>query len=148
MKAIRRKFLSEPKGLVTYHLKTVLFYHLDKVGSDWKTTDRAQNILDLLDALAEALKTRSLPLFFQPGLNTLGGMDGNTAAELEVKTRKILGCPHILMSGILFQSMDESHKKEHFQKGKEEVNVWFDEKPPEPKLYIFDDDEGKSPKNN
>lgn len=139
MKAIRRKFLSEPKGLVTYHLKTVLFYHLDKVGSDWKETDRARNILDLLVALAEALKNRSLPLFFEPRVNTLGGMDETTAAELETKTRKILASPRVLMSGILFQSTDESHKKEHFQKGKEEVVVWFDEKPPEPKLFSEED---------
>ncbi|XP_031571072.1 uncharacterized protein LOC116305325 [Actinia tenebrosa] len=139
MKAIRRKFLSEPKGLVTYHLKTVLFYHLDKVGSDWEATDRARNILVLLDALAGALKNRSLPLFFEPGINTLGGMDEKTAAKLEMKTREILGSPRVLMSGILFQSMDESHRKEHFQKGKEEVVVWFDEKPPEPKLFSDED---------
>ncbi|KAJ7375450.1 hypothetical protein OS493_002223 [Desmophyllum pertusum] len=130
MKAIRRKLLSKPKGLISYHIKTVLFYMLDKTGSDWMKSERAGNILKLLASLAEALKTRSLPLYFEPRLNTLESMDAGTAAELEKKVREILCSPGILLEGCLFQSMDEDHKKEHFQKGEESNPVWFDEKPP------------------
>lgn len=139
LKAIRRKFLNKPKGLVTYHLKTILFYHLDKAGSDWKTSERAKNILILLSELAEALRSRSLPLFFEPGINTLGGIDEKSIAEMETKTRQILASPGaVLMTGILFQSMDEDHKKENFQKGKEVVEEWFNEKPPEPKPFYVE----------
>lgn len=134
-KAIRRKFLSKPKGLISYHIKTVLFYTLDKTGSDWKKSERANNILVLLGSLAEALKTRSLPLYFEPRLNTLEGMDAGTAAQLEKKVREILRSPRVLLEGCLFQSMDEDHKKEHFQKGEEINPVWFDEKPPEPSMF-------------
>lgn len=139
MKAIRRKFLSKPKGLISYHMKTVLFYTLDKVGSDWKRSDRAENILRLLAAVAEALKSRSLPLYFEPRLNTLESMEAETAAELENKVQEILSAPRILLEGCLFQSMDEDHKKENFQKGEEVDPVWFDEKPPEPSMFGEED---------
>ena len=139
MKAIRRKFLSKPKGLISYHVKTVLFYTLDKIGSDWKRSDRAENILRLLAALAQALKSRSLPLYFEPRLNTLESMDAGTAAELERKVQDIIHSPRILLEGCLFQSMDEDHKKEHFEKGEEVNQVWFDEKPPEPSMFGEED---------
>ena len=139
MKAIRRKFLSKPKGLISYHMKTVLFYTLDKVGSDWKRSDRAENILRLLAAVAEALKSRSLPLYFEPRLNTLESMEAETAPELENKVQEILSAPRILLEGCLFQSMDEDHKKENFQKGEEVDPVWFDEKPPEPSMFGEED---------
>lgn len=139
LKAIRRKFLSKPKGLISYHMKTVLFYTLDKTGSDWKKSERAGNILRLLASLAEALKTRSLPLYFEPRLNTLESLDAGTAAALEEKVRKIIRSPRILLEGCLFQSMDEDHKKEHFQKGEEINPVWFDEKPPKPSMFGDED---------
>ena len=139
LKAIRRKFLSKPKGLISYHMKTVLFYTLDKTGSDWKKSERAGNILGLLASLAEALKTRSLPLYFEPRLNTLESLDAGTAAAVEEKVRKIIRSPRILLEGCLFQSMDEDHKKEHFQKGEEINPVWFDEKPPEPSMFGDED---------
>ncbi|XP_020617771.1 uncharacterized protein LOC110055715 [Orbicella faveolata] len=135
IKAIRRKFLSKPKGLISYHVKTVLFYTLDKTGSDWKKSERENNILGLLQSLAEALKSRSLPVYFEPRLNTLESMDAETAAELEKKVREIIRSPRILLQGCLFQSLDEDHKKEHFEKGKEINPVWFDEKPPEPSMF-------------
>lgn len=134
-KAIRRKFLSKPKGLISYHVKTVLFYTLDKTGSDWKKSERANNILGLLQSLAEALKSRSLPVYFEPRLNTLESMDAETAAELEKKVREIICSPRILLHGCLFQSLDEDHKKEHFERGKEINPVWFDEKPPAPSMF-------------
>lgn len=135
IKAIRRKFLSKPKGLISYHVKTVLFYTLDKTGSDWKKSERENNILGLLQSLAEALKSRSLPVYFEPRLNTLESMDAETAAELEKKVREIIRSPRILLQGCLFQSLDEDHKKEHFEKGKEINPEWFDEKPPEPSMF-------------
>lgn len=139
MKGIRRKFLSKPKGLISYHMKTVLFYTLDKIGSDWKISDRAENILRLLAAVAEALKSRSLPLYFEPRLNTLESMDAGTAAELGRKVQEIIRSPRVLLEGCLFQSMDEDHNKEHFEKGKEVNPVWFDEKPPEPSMFGEED---------
>lgn len=134
-KAIRRKFLSKPKGLVSYHVKTVLFYTLDKTGSDWKKSERANNILRLLQSLAEALNSRSLPVYFEPRLNTLENMDAETAAELEKKVREIIRSPSILLRGCLFQSLDEDHKKEHFERVKEINPVWFEEKPPAPSMF-------------
>ena len=134
-KAIRRKFLSKPEGLISYHIKTILFYTLDKTGSNWKKSQRANNILALLKALAEALQTRSLPRYFEPRLNTLEDMDAGTAAELKKKVHDILCSPRVLLEGCLFQSMEEKHKKEHFEKGKEIYPVWFDEKPPEPSMF-------------
>ena len=83
----------------------------------------------------EALKTRSLPRYFEPKLNTLDGMDVGTAAELEKKVQGILRSPRVLLEGCLFQSMNEGHKKEHFQKGEEIYPVWFDEKPPESSMF-------------
>jgi len=139
MKGIRRKFLSKPKGLISYHMKTVLFYTLDKIGSDWKISDRAENILRLLAAVAEALKSRSLPLYFEPRLNMLESMDAGTAAELGRKVQEIIRSPRVLLEGCLFQSMDEDHNKEHFKKGKEVNSVWFDEKPPEPSMFGEED---------
>ena len=83
----------------------------------------------------EALKTRSLPRYFDPTLNTLDGMDVGTAAELEKKVQGILRSPRVLLDEFLFQSMNEGHKKEHFQKSEEFNPVWFDEKPPEPSMF-------------
>ena len=139
MKGIRRKFLSKPKGLISYHMKTVLFYTLDKIGSDWKISDRAENILRMLAAVAEALKSRSLPLYFEPRLNTLESMDAGTAAELGKKVQEIIRSPRVLLEGCLFQSMDEDHNKEHFEKSKEVNHVWFDEKPPELSMFGEED---------
>lgn len=62
-------------------------------------------------------------------------MDEGTAAELERKVQGILRSPRVLLEVFLFQSMDEDHKKEHFQKGEEINPVWFDEKPPEPSMF-------------
>ncbi|CAH3111625.1 unnamed protein product [Porites lobata] len=139
MKGIRRKFLSKPKGLISYHMKTVLFHTLDKIGSDWKISDRAENILRMLAAVAEALKSRSLPLYFDPRLNTLESMDAGTAAELGRKVQEIIRSPRVLLEGCLFQSMDEDHNKEHFEKGKEVNPVWFDERPPELSMFGEED---------
>lgn len=102
IKAIRRKFLSKPKGLISYHVKTVLFYTLDKTGSDWKKSERENNILGLLQSLAEALKSRSLPVYFEPRLNTLESMDAETAAELEKKVREIIRSPLFSSKGACF----------------------------------------------
>ena len=129
LKAIRRKHLSKPKGLISYHMKSVFLYTLDKTGSDWKRSDRAGNILRLLEAVAEALRSRSLPRYFETRLNTLESIDAETAAELERKVQDIIRSPRILLEGCLFQSMNEGHKKQHFQKGDESVSVWFDKDP-------------------
>ena len=58
-----------------------------------------------------------------------------TAAELERKVQEIVCSPRVHLEGCLFQSLDEDHKKENFEKGKEIYPVWFDEKPPEPSMF-------------
>lgn len=130
LKAIRRKHLSKPKGLISDHMKSVFLFHLDKNGSDWKRSDRAQNILRLLAEVAEALQSRSLPRYFEPRLNTMESLNAETATELERKVQEIIRSPRILLEGCLFQSMSDGHKKEHFQRGCSDP-VWFD-KPPSP----------------
>ena len=62
-------------------------------------------------------------------------MDAETAAELEKKVREIICSPRILLHGCLFQSLDEDHKKDHFERGKEINPVWFDDKPPAPSMF-------------
>ena len=65
LKALRRKYLQEPKVIASYHLKTVLFWVLESMPD--KTQEsccRGTLLKRLLNELVSCLKAQNLPHFF------------------------------------------------------------------------------------
>ena len=70
LKALRRKYLQEPKVVASYHLKTVLFWVLESLpGHIQESCCRGALLQKLLDKLISCVKEKNLPHFFIPGNN-------------------------------------------------------------------------------
>ena len=72
LKAILKAHLSQPKFITSYNLKTILFYIMDHVPSDyWTEENLPELLLAVLDAIIIGLGTRSFPHYFLPSVNLL-----------------------------------------------------------------------------
>ena len=70
VKALRRKYLQEPKLVASYHLKTVLFWVLESMPDQIREScSRADLLQRLIDKLISCLKTKNLSHFFIPKNN-------------------------------------------------------------------------------
>ena len=84
LKLLHKVFLSHPSILATYHLKTVLFWTIEKtLPSMWCEDRLAYCLLALLDQLHAFLKQGSIPNYFIPEYNVIA-----TADEMFVETLK------------------------------------------------------------
>lgn len=70
LKALRRKYLQEPKVIASYHLKTVLFWVLESLpDSKRESLSRGTFLEKLLDELISCIRDKRLPSFFIPENN-------------------------------------------------------------------------------
>lgn len=71
LKKYHRAYLSKhPKGLVTFHLKTILLQTIEETGSDvWTESNQAGCLMKLLNNLLKALKQKHLSHFFVKSYN-------------------------------------------------------------------------------
>lgn len=70
LKALRRKYLQEPKVVASYHLKTLLFWVLESMPDQiQESCCRGTLLKRLLDELISCLKAKNLPHFFIPENN-------------------------------------------------------------------------------
>lgn len=71
LKKYHRAYLSKhQKGLVTFHLKTILLQTIEDTGSDvWTESNQAGCLMKLLSNLLKALKQKHLPHFFVKSYN-------------------------------------------------------------------------------
>ena len=71
LKKYHRAYLStDPKGLVTFHLKNILLQTIEETGADmWTDSNRAECLMKLLGNLLEALTKRHLSHFFVRSYN-------------------------------------------------------------------------------
>ena len=73
LKTFHRAFLStEPKGLVTYHLKNILLKTIEETGAEmWTESNRAECMMKLFENLLHALRMKDLQHFFVRPCNLL-----------------------------------------------------------------------------
>ena len=71
LKKYHRAYLSKyPKGLVTFHLKNILFQTIEETGSEvWTESNQAVCLMKLLRNLLKALTDKHLPHFFVKSYN-------------------------------------------------------------------------------
>lgn len=70
LKALRRKYLQEPKVIASYHLKTILFWVLESLPHcNRESLSRGSLLVKLLDELISCVKDKNLPNFFIPENN-------------------------------------------------------------------------------
>lgn len=97
LKKFHRAYLSHPKGLVTFHLKSVLLLTMEETGGDmWTENNRAECITKLLWNLFEALTNRHLPHFFVRSYNLFCIdyiEDPDIMESLARKTKQIMEYP-------------------------------------------------------
>ena len=80
----------DPKVLTTYHLKTVLFWVIEKSGTEiWVEDNRAECCMLLLKYLRNSLSCRDLQHYFIPGCNLLKYLD-SSELEKDVNNLKVL----------------------------------------------------------
>ena len=74
LKKYHRVYLStDPKGMVTFHLKNVLLQTIEETGSAmWTDNNRSKCMMKLFRNLHEALKKKNLPHFFVKSFNLFG----------------------------------------------------------------------------
>lgn len=76
LKLIQKCFLKQPKVVVTYHLKTLLYWELEQSHPrDWREETVFERFLLLLDRLEGCLETCDIPSYFYPENNLISHAD-------------------------------------------------------------------------
>ena len=74
--------------LCSYHLKTIAFWHFEKSPIEsWVEENAASHLLDMLKELAQALRTKNLPMYFLRNYNLLVGVEN--LIELETLSNTV-----------------------------------------------------------
>ena len=70
LKKFHRAYLSKPKGLVTFHLKSVLLQTIEETGAEvWTESNRTKCMMMLFGNLLEALRKKDLRHYFVKSYN-------------------------------------------------------------------------------
>ena len=98
LKRYFRAYLStQPKGLVTFHLKSILLQTIEETGAEmWTENKRSECVLKLLGNLYEALTKKDLPHFFVRSYNLfdVDYMESSKILDsLAVKVKQIMENP-------------------------------------------------------
>lgn len=76
--------------LSSYHLKTVAFWYFEKKSQEsWSEEVAVHHLVTLLDELADALRTRHLPMYFMPKVNLLQHFEDPVTLDLSEKISKL-----------------------------------------------------------
>ena len=91
LKKYHRVYLStEPKGLISFHLKNIFLRTIEETGAEmWIANRRAECMLKLFGNLLEALRNKRLPHYFVQSYNLFGFDYIEDPAILESLTKKI-----------------------------------------------------------
>ena len=89
VKLLQKCYLKEPKVVVTYHLKTLMFWLLEgSQPQDWTEQTIFKQVLRFLDKIEECLERREVPSYFYPSNNLISHADpGHVAATLATVRR-------------------------------------------------------------
>ena len=64
------------KIISSYHLKTIAFWHFERTSPEiWTEETLVHHLVTLLEELAEALRTQTLPMYFMPKVNIIKHTD-------------------------------------------------------------------------
>ena len=87
VKLVQKCFLARPKVLVTYHLKTLMFWELETTQHCWTEEHLFGRVLGLLDRIDTCLAERCVPSYFLPDNNLI-----SDCSEADVAiVRRVLG---------------------------------------------------------
>ena len=91
LKKFHRVYLStEPKGLVSFHLKNLLLQTIEETGAEmWTESNRTECMMKLVKNLLEALTKKDLRHFFVRSYNLFGGDYIESPEILESLARKV-----------------------------------------------------------
>lgn len=123
LKKYHRAYLSKhPKGLVTFHLKTILLQTIEETGSDvWTESNQAACLMKLLSNLLKALKQKHLPHFFVKSYNMfcIDYIENPEVLEsLASKVEQIMQNPLQFAQELIIQT-DNSNDQRNFQEERE-----------------------------
>ncbi|KAF0298858.1 Protein MB21D2 [Amphibalanus amphitrite] len=97
VKLVQKCFLARPKVLVTYHLKTLMFWELETTQHCWSEEHLFGRVLGLLDRIDACLSEHRIPSYFFPENNLIS----DCSAEDVAAVRRALG----LVRGDLLRSL-------------------------------------------
>ena len=116
MKKFHRAHLSNPPGLVTFHLKNLLLQTIEETGVEkWTDNNRAECMMKLLGNLFEALRKKHLPHFFVRSYNMFGVdyiEDPENLASLAEKVEKIMENPMEFSKELIRQDQEDAKQIE------------------------------------
>ena len=117
LKALRRKYLQEPKVIASYHLKTVLFWVLESMPD--KTQEsccRGTLLKRLLDELISCLKAQNLPHFFIPENNMFRHYEDKDLLTVQSKVQDMRENLLLYLTEDLFTTaITEEREEKEFQ---------------------------------
>lgn len=119
LKKYHRAYLSKyPKGLVTFHLKNILFQTIEETGSEvWTESNQAMCLMKLLRNLLKALTEKNLPHFFVKSYNMFCAdyiEDPEVLETLASKVGQIMQNPTQFAKELI--QMENSQDETHVQK--------------------------------
>ena len=116
LKKFHRAHLSNPPGLVTFHLKNLLLQTIEETGVEkWTDSNRAECMMKLLGNLLEALRKKHLSHFFVRSYNMFGVdyiEDPENLASLAEKVEKIMENPMEFSKELIRQNQEDAKQIE------------------------------------
>ena len=117
VKALRRKYLQEPKLVASYHLKTVMFWVLESMPKQTREScGRGALLLSLIDKLLSCLKAKNLPHFFIPENNMLSHCEDVDILTVLSKVQSMRdNLPLYLTEDLFIAAVTEEREEKEFQ---------------------------------
>ncbi|KAF0288832.1 Protein MB21D2 [Amphibalanus amphitrite] len=101
IKMMQKCYLQEPKVLVTYHIKTLMFWELEECSNtDWVEEELFEHVLAMLDRIEACLEQQYIPSYFMPDNNLISHADAGDVAAVLATVRQIRRRPLQHLYGI------------------------------------------------
>ncbi|KAF0288705.1 Protein MB21D2 [Amphibalanus amphitrite] len=101
IKMMQKCYLQEPKVLVTYHIKTLMFWELEKCAdTNWIEEELFERVLAMLDRIATCLERHYIPSYFMPDNNLISHADAGDVAAVLATVQQIRRRPLQHLYGI------------------------------------------------
>ena len=117
VKALRRKYLQEPKLVASYHLKTVMFWVLESMPKQTREScGRGAFLLSLIDKLLSCLKAKNLPHFFIPENNMFSHYEDVDILTVLSKVQSMRdNLPLYLTEDLFIAAVTEEREEKEFE---------------------------------
>ena len=116
LKKFHRAHLSNPPGLVTFHLKNLLLQTIEETGVEkWTDSNRAECMMKLLGNLLEALRKKHLSHFFVRSYNMFGVdyiENPENLASFAEKVENIIENPMAFSKELIRQNQEDAKQIE------------------------------------